>query len=235
MAISQLEVPLFKGRYAAAASSGTPGTALANGYVYVTVTGGTYTTVADRAQVWTDKAKTTEATRSAGSDSGAFPLDAAGEAELWFDDVVDIRYYSSGDELQDEIIGVESSPTATITGNYNLVQNGSFETDSDGDGAPDSWTLATETDGTIAVDATSGGQTHGEQGLKFTGAGSGGGTATSSLFDVPDGGNVTVQWSFKQADAATGTYTVILEFYDYNGDATSNSTVWSSTTGAPGS
>lgn len=235
MAISQLELPKFRGIYTAGATSGTPGTALANGYVYVTTTGGTYTTVADRHTVYTDKAKTTEATRNQGSDNGAIALDAAGELELWFDGTVDIRYYSSGDELQDEIIGVESSPTITVSGEFNLVTNGSFETDTSGDNAPDGWTLTAEANATIDRDSTDGNQTHGTYALHFdsTGGTSGAGTALSDLFAVREGNSLQVGWDFKQAGAATGTYKVEVIYYDHEGTLVGTDTVWTKTSGAP--
>ena len=233
MAIRQLESPKFKAVYGAAATSGTPGEALDSGRIFVTTTGGTYTNADDRAQVWDDKAKTTETTRDA---DGAIALDSSGEVELWFDDTVDIRVESSSEELQYTLVGIESSPSAVATGEFNLVQNGSFEVDTDGDGAPNSWTLNIETDATIAIDSAALGQTHGGNGLKFTAAGGGGGSAQSTRFNVQSTDHVEVEWAFKQSGAATATYSVRINWYKRNNDpsaVTVTTNLWNITSGAP--
>lgn len=163
-------------------------------------------------------------------------LNSAGEKEIWFDDTVDIQIKDSDGNVLDQILNVSSSPTATATGNYNLVQNGSFEIDTDGDSAPDNWTLAPDTGGTIAIDSTSGGQTHGANGLKFTGTGSGGGTATSTKFDVLAGKALVTEFSYKSS-AATTTNSVVIKWYKFDDSASStpSTTVHSLAAGNPSS
>lgn len=156
MAISQLTNPVFT-------SILDNGEANDSGYIYVYTTGGTYNDPADQVTVWSDKAKSSVIPQTSG-----IQLDSAGQKEIWFDGTVDIRIEKSDTTPVDTIIGIESSPTATITGSFNLVQNGSFEIDTDNDGAPDNWTLAPVTNATIAIDSTSGGQDAGTQGLKIT-------------------------------------------------------------------
>lgn len=223
MAISQLESPLFKSVLNA---DGAPND---SGKVYVYEVGGNYLTNA--VTTWTDKTKAVENTNP-------IVLSASGEAQIWFDGTVDIKVDDSADTQQYTLSGVESSPTATVTGNYNLVQNGSFEIDTAGDGAPDSWTLVPGASSTILIDATSGGQAQGSQGLKFTSGGTSGGVATSELFNVTDGGTLDTTFKFKVEDATIdeSTNTVVLYWYDYAGDAhsgTPSTSVWSVTTAAP--
>ena len=147
-------------------------------------------------------------------------LASDGTKEIWYDVIVDIQVKDSDGNVIDQVLNVDPNLAATATGNYNLIQNGSFEIDTDGDGAPDNWTLATDTGGTIAIDATSGGQTHGDNGLKFTGTGSGGGTATSVKFSVLAGKAVTTQFSYKTS-AATTTNTVSINWYKFDDSASS--------------
>lgn len=205
MAINNLEAPSFKARYAAGASSGTPGEPLASGKVYIYTEGGTYNNASDQATVWTDKVKTS-------THSQPITLDAAGEAEIWFDGTYDIRIDSSTDELQDVIAGVESSISlASSTATVSILDNGSFETDTTGDGSPDNWALAPETSATIAVDTTN--VTNGVRSLKFDGAGSGGGTATSIKFNVTEGLIYSVIWAFYATHAST-TNTFQIKWYN---------------------
>jgi len=233
MAIKQLESPLFKARYAAGATSGTPGSSLANGKIWVTKEGGTYSTAADRATVWTDKVKTAQITRNA---DGSISLDAAGEKEIWFDEIVDIRVESSTDELQYTLDYVSPLPATTDSTESNMVKNGSFETDADSDTLPDDWTIGEETGATIALTTTAANVSHGTQSLEFAATGSGGGTALSAKFPVdPTGKKVRVFGSLKQSGAATGKYRFILYWYKPDGTASSTVTtvVWEKNTGAP--
>ena len=143
MAIKQLESPLFK---SVLTTTGLPND---SGYVYVYEVGGSYLT--NQVTTWTDKNKTSQHTQP-------IQLNAAGEEEIWFDGTVDIRVEDSANTLQYTLSGVESSTTPSISGEFNLVTNGGFEVDSDGDSLPDSWDISENANATIAIDSSSGNQ-----------------------------------------------------------------------------
>ena len=205
-------------------SDGT-GKPLEQGTVGVYTAGSSFGTLAT---VWDTATKDTELTNPV-------TLDSAGEAEIWYDVAVDLQIKNSSGTVVDTALGLNPNATATTVGNDNLITNGSFEADAVADGQPDNWTIAPETSATIAIDSTSGGQTHGNNGLKFDAAGNGGGTATSTIFDVPAGGSVNTIFNFKQANAATGTYSVVIKWIQFDGSdsGTGNTTVVSLTSGAP--
>ena len=224
----------FSAVYAAGASSGTPGTALANGKLWLTVAGGTYNNSADYMAAYTDYTSGTPVTRDG---DGAIVLDAAGETEIWYEGLADIRVASSTDELQYTQDNVPHAMPNVVTGSSNILPNGSFEQDSNADGTPDDWSLTQLTGGTIAIDGTSGSSTHGENGLKFTGTGSGAGWATSEYFPVSTKAKMLrLQWEFKQSTASSGSYTIAVFWYqDDSGtaSATASTLVWNLTSGAP--
>ena len=179
---------------------------------------------------WTDYTKTTE-------NANPVITDSTGAVDIWFEEAAKFDVKTS-DDVQVSgypVDNVQPQLASTITGNHNLLQNGDFEVDSNSDGVPDNWTVTEETNATIAIDSTSGGQISGVNGLKFTANGDGGGTATSDIFDVPTSAIINVIFYFKQADAATGTYSVDLYWYQYDGAASAvsaSTNVWSSTSGA---
>lgn len=222
MAISQLTNPVFTSVLT------SDGSANAGGYIYVLTVGGSYADPNDHVTVWSDKAKTTPIPQP-------IDLNEAGQAEIWFDGTVDIVIFSAADALLDTITGVQSSPTVSVSGEFNLLKNGSFEIDTDGDGSPDNWTLSPEADAVISVDSNTGYQTHGTYSLHFDASSgtAGGGTALSDMFSVRDGNGLTVSWDFMQANAATGTYKVELIYYDSTGTLVGTDEVWSSISGAP--
>jgi len=219
MAIKQLESPVFK----SVKPDGSPNSL---GTIGVYEAG---TSFATTVTIWDTQTKDAELTNPV-------TLSSSGEKEIWFDGTVDIEVKDSDGNIlpNGQTLNVNSSETATVTGNFNLVQNGSFETDTDSDAAPDSWTLSASSGGTIAIDATSGGQAHGYNGLKFTGTGSGGGTATSTKFDVLASSAVNVVFSYKSS-AATTTNVVTINWYkfDNSASATASTTVYTLATGNP--
>jgi hypothetical protein len=225
---------LFSAVYAAGATSGTPGTALANGKLWLTVEGGTYNNSADYMPAYTDSTSGTAVTRDG---EGAIVLDAAGETEIWYEGLADIRVASSTDELQYTQDSVPHAMPNVVTGSSNILPNGSFEQDSNADGTPDDWSLTPLTGGAIAIDGTVGNSSHGENGLKFTGVGSGGGWADSAYFPVSNVGKpLRVQWEFKQSTAPTGSYTIEIFWYkddDGTASATASTLIWNNTSGAP--
>jgi hypothetical protein len=114
-------------------------------------------------------------------------------------------------------------------------ENGSFETDIDGDGVPDGWTRSL-TGGTIVLDTTAANVTHGLKSAKFSSTGSGGGYLQyTDFFEVARLRPFVLSWQMKST-VATVTNKVEVLFYDsaqsflststiYN-DALTNPTVW---------
>ena len=93
--------------------------------------------------------------------------------------------------------GINKAPSA-ITSNYNLATNGSFETDTTGDGTPDNVELTPYTNGVIAQDTADG--SHGGACLKFTDGGGGGGFAMGAdFFEVSVNRNVEVLFELKSS------------------------------------
>ncbi len=62
----------------------------------------------------------------------------------------------------------------------NLLANASFETDTDGDGIPDGWTITNQTGSTNELDSSD--QQHGAKSMKFTSVGNGGGILLNDDF-----------------------------------------------------
>jgi len=172
----------------------------------VYVVGGTYSLSADQVTVWTDKDKTT-------AHSQPIQFNSAGEAEVWFDGTVELRIEDSATAEVGTVIGVTSTgvDSATSASTASVLSNGSFEADSDNDGAPDNWALAPSASAVIATDVIN--VTDGLKSLKFDGGGSGGGTATSNKFAVTEGTEVNISWSF-YATHATTLNTFVIEWYD---------------------
>jgi len=182
MAIRQLPAP----RWTVPGSSGS----IAEGYHVYTYQPGTST----------PKATYKDA---AGSVANTNPvvLDARGEANIWWDGEYKVLVYT--DDKDDGGVLVWSQDNygegydSTLTGNFNLAQNGSFEIDTDGDGEPDNWTVTEYTNGTVERDSVD--QRHGQYALKFTSTGDGGGYATSDFFEAQEGLNYAVTFAIKSS------------------------------------
>lgn len=124
--------------------------------------------------------------------SNVVTLDAAGEADVWLNSDADVRIKDSTGTTLDTQLNI-NPVSAAVAGNFNLVENGSFETDANSDDAPDEWDVTTFTGGTAAIDTTD--RSHGATSMKFVSAGNGGGTiTTSSFFNVTASG--LLYWSF---------------------------------------
>ena len=142
-------------------------------------------------------------------------LDETGGADIWFEQAakIDVKT-SSGAQLDGfPVDNIAANLTTAVTGNFNLVKNGSFEIDENVDGEPDDWLLTTETNGVIANDSTV--QVHGRNSLKFTSSGSGAGNAISASFDVHSGGDLSVKVTYKSTSATTQNL-VQLVYFDVN-------------------
>src|SRR3990167_2834009 len=143
-------------------------------------------------------------------------LDANGAAQIWFSGNAKSILYTSADVVvyTDDNINLEAASTSA-TGASNLVLNESFETDSDSDGYPDSWTTTLYTTGTFSLDSTN--QFNGTKSVKFTSTGSGGGYITStSNFAVSPSVIYTVGFALKRSVADIRN-TVDILWYQYDG------------------
>lgn len=152
-------------------------------------------------------------------------LNARGEADIWFDQSAKIILRdSSGTQIwsKDDISPLNAQ---TVTGKYNLVENGSFELDGDGDGDPDNWTISLFNSSTSTVEIDTSEVVDGVNSLKFVSQGDGGGTATSTRFSVPNGANIGVTFFIKSTKADVRNI-VKVKYYDKNGSNTNTTTLY---------
>lgn len=147
--------------------------------------------------------------------------DSNGEATIWLmdDGLYKIVINDSSDVLicSFDNVGPYESTATSVTGKYNLVLNGSFETNNGDNGTPDNWTLSI-TSGSIQIDQAN--QTHGLSCLEFTDGGSGAGSATTDFFPVEAGSQIVSRFSMKASTATTGNKVQIL-WYDKDQNAAS--------------
>lgn len=123
--------------------------------------------------VYSDKNTTT----SIGS---TITLDANGRKKIFLkDDYKAIFKDSLGNEIDTQDGGI-NAVSASESSSDNLIQNFSFETDSDSDGQPDNWDVTVYTGGTQTLDTTD--QTHEATSIKFVSTGNGGGNIISESF-----------------------------------------------------
>lgn len=116
------------------------------------------------------------------------------------------------------------------------ILNGSFESDTDADGVPDSWTFTPYTGGTKTHDSTD--QRHGQYSFKMTspgGASNGGGILQSSeFFEVSPLGLFSLSWFLKSSDAGVKNEVVALWYKsDQTASATPSTTLYSEATANP--
>ena len=129
----------------------------------------------------------------------------------------------------------------SLVGSRETVINGSFESDADGDGFPDGWTLTKYTGGTFSHEtstaAADGKAIHGKRSIKFTspgGGGNGGGFVTSTdFFEVTEGRNYGVTWQHKSSVAGIHNLAQI-QFYDSTQTSISTSTLYDSSANPTG-
>lgn len=203
MAVKNLENPIFH-------LDDPNGGALVGGKVYIYAAGTT-----NPLDVYKESSLTNVWTQP-------ITLDAYGNAKIWYNQDAKIVAWNSDETINyytfDNVSPVGG--TTTVTGDYNLVQNGSFEADESG--APTNWTI-TPYDPSVDISVDTTNVAHGKQSLKFDGlAGIGGGTATSSKFDVTSGTWLSVMLSTMASNATT---TNDCQVFWYKKDDTASATV----------
>jgi len=129
---------------------------------------------------------------SAGSSAQTNPIvfDSRGEAVVFWNGTYDLKLTTDADVQIWTLSDFGAGEDTVNYGNYNLVSDGGFEDDTNGDGLPDQWTVTTYPTagsgaGVAALDSTT--QIEGLYALKFTSAGDGGGYAVSDYFSVREG------------------------------------------------
>jgi hypothetical protein len=111
-------------------------------------------------------------------------------------------------------------------------ENGSFESDVDGDGIPDGW-AKTLTGGTITLDNTAANVAHGLYSVKFVNTGAGGGYLQYvDYFEVTTGRSFVISWQQK-SNIATVTNKIEILFYDSTKSFISTTTFYNASTGNP--
>lgn len=204
---------------------GNSGAVAAGWYVY-TYQPGTSTPKA----TYTDYTGTVE-------NSNPISLDSRGEANIWWDGQYKVVVYTGDKDAGGTLVWSQDNygegTSSVLEGNFNLVLNGSFESDTNGDGVPDNWTIVEYTNGTVARDSVT--QLHGKYSLKFTSIGTGGGYADSALFEVEESRVCPVRFVLKSSVAGvhnqvdivwyTAAQAVISTTTLYN-DSTTNPTSW---------
>jgi len=199
-------------------------TQVASGAKIYTYEAGTST---DKAS-YSDQALTTPNTNPVIADSN-------GEAVVWLNDdgLYKIVITDSADVAisTDDNQGTVAALT-TAEGAYNLVPNGSFETNTGNNGTPTGWALAITGASTIQIDTAS--TIHGDSALEFVGGASGAGTATSGFFEVQASKEIGIRFSLI-ASAATVNQTVTMLWYTAAQAAasTASTTIYNVTTTAP--
>lgn len=190
MTVVNFNYPKFKYTIA---STGQPGA----GYKLFTYEEGTST----KKTTWTTLAKVAQNTNP-------IILDANGECDVWIDGNYKfvLALPTDTDPPTSPVWTwdtVRSTSDVTTTSSTSVSPtNGSFETDTDSDGIPDNWTESAYAGGTVAIDSTT--STHGNESVKFTSTGSGGGTlSTDEYYEVEAGKSVGVHFSIISADATT--------------------------------
>jgi hypothetical protein len=111
-----------------------------------------------------------------------------------------------------------------------LLPNGSFETDQDGDGTPDEWTITTLGTNTIALDGTAGNVYSGGRSLKFTTVdGNKAGTAASGLMPWAAGEVLYLRGATKSS-ASGLTNAIAVDWLSTPDNVLSSSTLYASAT-----
>ena len=138
-------------------------------------------------------------------------LSGSGRANIWINRNCDVYIY---DRHGDLILSSLSANPDSLESDENsgLIPNGSFEIDTDANGVPDGWTLVNDTGSSNAIDTSK--STDGAQSFRFTSAGPGGGSlTTTNFFPVNDVAVLRVKLDLESSVAGVRNI-VRVEFFD---------------------
>lgn len=150
-------------------------------------------------------------------------LDGTGRRTIFLSGDYDLEIYDKDDASIRSIPNINPDVAGAQTG-INLVDNGSFELNTNGDGkTPDNWDLIEETGSTVALDPDS---AVGAQAICFTSIGNGGGNITNTNFFEVAGGDVLTIAFWLKSSVVDVRNLVQLIWYDSGQSQISTSTVY---------
>ena len=124
----------------------------------------------------------------------------------------------------------EADTSASSIGVWNKIPNGSFETDTDGDGTPDDWVFVAGTSNTMTIVETT--NWHADSCLEVVIASANTAVATTTLFEVAEGSEEVFRWAMK-ASAANASVVARVKWYDKDEVFISNSDIYSNSSTNP--
>ena len=153
-------------------------------------------------------------------------LSGTGRANIWVTRDCDMYIYDRNNNLVAQELN--ANPAALSADELGgLINNGSFEVDTDANDEPDFWDRVDEAGSSNGIDTTT--STDGGQSFKFTSSGTGGGSLTTSeFFPVNDSDQLKVNFDLK-ASVANVRNIVRVQWYDVTQTSISNSDIYDST------
>lgn len=194
------------------------------GWKIETFTAGTSPIAANHKATFVDHARSAENTNP-------IVLDEWGQADIWWSGTYKITISDANNTLIDTIDNYGAGEEISVSGSYNLLLNGSFETDDDGDSLPDNWTI-TEYDATSTVVLDTTDPNHGTTCLKFVSTGLGGGIAESTLFEVSGSQSLFVGFNVKSSVVDVRNL-VEIKYYDKDQLLLGTTSIWDESAANP--
>lgn len=158
-------------------------------------------------------------------------LEDDARAIVWLNNDYDMEFRDADDVLIYSRSNINPDTAGANTG-LNLVTNGSFELNTNGDGkTPDGWTLTEETGSTVTLNTSD--SFVGGTSWCATSAGNGGGNIISAnFFEISGGEILTVSWAMKSSAADLRNLVQII-WYDASQSSISTTALYDAATGNP--